>query len=68
LGFAVTEPLNNTAITSPCTGVCRLGSDGLCEGCLRTGTEIGSWIGMSEAERRRLMDDILPTRELQRLK
>ena len=66
LGFAVTEPLNNTAITSPCTGVCRLGSDGLCDGCLRTGTEIASWIGMAESERLRLMDDVLPMRDMLR--
>jgi len=68
LGFAVNEPLNTAPITSPCTGVCRLGSDGLCDGCLRTATEIASWIGMADSERRRLMDDVLPIRDMQRLK
>jgi predicted Fe-S protein YdhL (DUF1289 family) len=67
-GFAVTEPLHATPIPSPCTGVCRLGSDGLCDGCLRTAIEIASWIGMADSERRRLMDDVLPQRDLQRLK
>jgi len=68
LGFAVNESLNTAPITSPCTGVCRLGSDGLCDGCLRTATEIGNWIGMADSERRRLMDDVLPLRDMQRLK
>jgi len=68
LGFAVNEPLNTSPITSPCTGVCRLGSDGLCDGCLRTATEIASWIGMADSERRRLMDDVLPLRDMHRSK
>jgi predicted Fe-S protein YdhL (DUF1289 family) len=67
-GHAVTEPLYTSPITSPCTGVCRLGSDGLCDGCLRTASEIGNWIDMADSERRRLMDDILPLRDMQRLK
>jgi predicted Fe-S protein YdhL (DUF1289 family) len=49
-------------ILSPCTGVCRLGSDGLCEGCHRSGDEIARWSGYSDAERRRLMDIVLPAR------
>jgi predicted Fe-S protein YdhL (DUF1289 family) len=48
--------------------VCRLGRDGLCDGCLRTATEIGNWMGMADSERRRLMDDVLPLRDMQRLK
>jgi len=48
--------------------VCRLGSDGLCDGCLRTATEIASWIGMADGERRRLMDEVLPLRDMQRSK
>ena len=28
-------------VPSPCIGICHLGSDGLCEGCLRSGDEIG---------------------------
>ena len=49
-------------ILSPCTGVCRLGADGLCEGCRRSGEEIARWIRMSDAERTHLMDRILPRR------
>lgn len=54
------------AVLSPCTGVCQLGSEGYCLGCLRTGDEIARWLQMSEAERSRLMDDVLPQREAQR--
>jgi len=64
----VTEPPNAAPITSPCTGVCCLGNDGLCDGCLRTATEIAGWIGMADVDRRRLMDDVLPQRDRQRLK
>jgi hypothetical protein len=52
----------STAILSPCIGICRLGADGLCEGCLRTGDEIARWLSMSDAERTRLMFDVLPSR------
>jgi len=50
-------------VQSPCIGICRLGPDGRCEGCLRTGDEIARWLSMSETERRRLMDEVLPERE-----
>lgn len=60
--------LDAAPIASPCTGVCSLGRDGLCDGCLRTATEIASWIGMTDSERRRLMDDVLPLRDMQRSK
>jgi len=49
-------------ILSPCTGVCRLGADGLCEGCLRNADEIAGWTAFSDAERRRLMETVLPGR------
>lgn len=49
-------------ILSPCTGVCRLGSDGLCEGCHRSGEEIANWVRYSDAERRFLMENVLPQR------
>jgi predicted Fe-S protein YdhL (DUF1289 family) len=47
---------------SPCTGVCRLGVDGLCEGCHRSADEIAGWSSYSDSERRRLMDAVLPAR------
>lgn len=50
-------------ILSPCTGICRLDIDGYCEGCLRSGDEIARWVAMGEAERRRLLEDVLPRRE-----
>lgn len=52
-----------SAILTPCTGVCTLGEDGLCLGCHRTGGEIARWGQMSDVERVRLMDIILPMRE-----
>ena len=51
---------------SPCIGICTLGSDGLCEGCLRTGAEIGAWSQLTNSERRRIMDEVLPLRESER--
>jgi len=35
---------------------------------VRTATEIASWIGMADGERRRLMDEVLPLRDMQRSK
>lgn len=48
---------------SPCIGICKLDSRGYCEGCLRTGDEIARWRGMNDAERLRLMREVLPTRK-----
>jgi len=53
-------------ISSPCVGICGLGADGLCDGCFRTGDEISRWMAMSETERRRIMDEVLPQREATR--
>lgn len=53
-------------VSSPCIGLCRLGSDGLCEGCLRSGPEIGAWSRMDEVQRRYLMEDVLQQRQSQR--
>ena len=52
------------AILTPCTGVCTLGGDGLCMGCHRTGAEIARWGQMNDNERLRMMDIILPLREV----
>ena len=49
-------------VLSPCIGVCRLDAHGLCEGCGRTGDEIARWLGLSDAERLRLMNEVLPQR------
>jgi predicted Fe-S protein YdhL (DUF1289 family) len=53
-------------ILSPCIGICHLGADGLCEGCLRSGEEIARWMAMGDPERRRIMDVVLPEREARR--
>lgn len=50
------------AVLTPCIGICQLDAQGLCEGCRRTGDEIARWLGMTDAERLRLMDDVLPRR------
>lgn len=62
----MSTPAANAAVASPCIGLCRLGSDGLCEGCLRSGAEIGAWPGMDEQQRRRLMEQVLHQRQRQR--
>lgn len=56
-----------TTIASPCTGVCQLDVQGLCLGCRRSGQEIAYWRQMSDAERRRYMDEVLPARGWQPL-
>jgi 8-oxo-dGTP pyrophosphatase MutT (NUDIX family)/predicted Fe-S protein YdhL (DUF1289 family) len=45
---------------------CRLGADGLCEGCLRTGEEIARWSRMEEDERRSWMETVLAVRARER--
>lgn len=53
-------------ILSPCVGICQLGRDGYCEGCLRSGDEIARWVAMGEQERRHLLLEVLPKREASR--
>jgi len=42
--------------------VCTLDAGGFCEGCHRSIEEIAGWMSYTDAERRRLMDDVLPQR------
>lgn len=49
-------------VATPCIGICSLDAQGYCAGCLRTGDEIARWRAMSEDERRRYMDEVLPAR------
>ena len=51
------------AVLSPCIGVCTLDDDGLCEGCLRTTSEIARWSQMNDDERLHLMESVLPRRQ-----
>jgi len=60
------NPAPPTPILSPCIGICQLGADGLCEGCLRSGHEIARWITMSDTERRYFMEHTLVEREAAR--
>lgn len=57
---------NSTEIESPCIGICRLDADGYCVGCQRSGEEIALWITLTPAERRHLIDEVLPQREAAR--
>lgn len=54
------------AVLSPCIGTCQLDEQGLCEGCLRNGTEIAHWSQMNDDERLRIMEIVLPARETRR--
>lgn len=56
-------PTAKKPIQSPCIGLCQLGADGLCDGCLRSGDEIARWMSMSERERLVMMEHTLPARE-----
>lgn len=49
-------------VLTPCIGICAVGRDGLCEGCLRTTDEIARWGGMDDLERARIMNFVLPAR------
>ncbi|RFP60337.1 DUF1289 domain-containing protein [Luteimonas weifangensis] len=50
-----------SAVLSPCIGLCRLGADGLCEGCRRSAAEIAAWSRMGDEQRLRLLQE-LPAR------
>ncbi len=50
------------AVLTPCIGVCMLGEDGLCDGCLRSRDEIARWSTLDDPARRTLMDT-LPQRQ-----
>lgn len=54
------------AVLSPCIGICSLDDDGYCNGCRRTGAEIARWPQMNDDERLRMMETVLPQRELNR--
>lgn len=48
--------------STPCIRVCTLDRDGVCIGCHRTVDEIIRWRDIGEAERLRLMREVLPSR------
>ncbi len=45
-------------VASPCIGVCRLGDDDICEGCLRTLDEIAEWSSVGDDRRRAILDAV----------
>jgi predicted Fe-S protein YdhL (DUF1289 family) len=49
---------------SPCTKICTLDRAGLCIGCLRTGSEIASWLSMTSAEQWQLLAVLAQRRRL----
>ncbi len=51
-----------TRIRTPCIGICELAADGYCVGCLRSAAEIAAWRDLDDAERTRLIDEVLPAR------
>jgi len=57
-GIAAKKP-----ILTPCIGVCAVGANDVCEGCFRTLDEIARWGSMPDAERLRIMNEVLPERE-----
>jgi len=63
------QGMSNTLIPAetlpltPCIGTCRLDARGYCVGCRRNGEEIGRWRTMDDAERLRVMRDVLPLRK-----
>jgi len=50
-------------IESPCIGICEMGKNGFCEGCLRTAREIGDWQGMSILEKKQVLERIMDRAE-----
>ena len=54
--------MNVSPVSTPCIRTCTLDRDGVCIGCRRTVDEIIRWRDMGEAERLRLMRDVLPLR------
>jgi predicted Fe-S protein YdhL (DUF1289 family) len=49
-------------ISTPCVRNCTLDREGICLGCHRTLDEIMRWRDLGEAERLRLMREVLPAR------
>lgn len=54
-------PDSSSRSSSPCVGICTM-LDGRCLGCARTLDEIAGWGSMDEAERLRIITDVLPQR------
>jgi predicted Fe-S protein YdhL (DUF1289 family) len=55
-------PSGQSAVQTPCVGICLMDRSGLCRGCARTLEEIGCWTSLSASERIALMEQ-LPARK-----
>lgn len=51
-------------VRSPCVSICSLDEQEVCIGCQRTIDEIMNWSGMSDEERRKVLEKVAE-RELQ---
>jgi predicted Fe-S protein YdhL (DUF1289 family) len=49
------QPVAEGMPPSPCREICRMGTDGLCDGCGRTLDEIIAWLGLTPGQRRTVM-------------
>jgi predicted Fe-S protein YdhL (DUF1289 family) len=55
--------MSSPDLGSPCINVCEMDERiGLCKGCFRTIDEIAGWSGMSDAEKREVMAQLLARR------
>ena len=46
-------------LITPCRQVCRMGVDGLCDGCGRTMDEIARWLNLAPRKRSAVMRRVL---------
>lgn len=47
-----------TPVPSPCINICKMGPDGLCQGCLRTIEEIRAWRASDDDYKRAVWQEI----------
>ena len=48
----------DNTVASPCIGICMLGNDGLCQGCLRNIDEIREWMIMDRDEKLAVLENV----------
>jgi uncharacterized protein len=55
----ISPPPRPPRVISPCIGICTIERKSpYCIGCKRTIDEIGRWVIMDEAERRKILDEL----------
>lgn len=57
---------NSVTSDSPCIGVCRLDSRGVCEGCKRTSKQIREWWDYTDEEKIRINKSLAINRNIER--